>query len=50
MMELVQERIDELLENADVKKILLEEKSKGKSNEEVREILVNIAIATLYGI
>ncbi|WP_187360320.1 hypothetical protein [Peptoniphilus harei] len=50
MIELVQERIDELLENADVKKILLEEKSKGKSNEEVREILVNIAIATLYGI
>ena len=50
MMELVQERIGELLENADVKKILLEEKSKGKSNEEVREILVNIAIATLYGI
>lgn len=50
MMELVQERIDELLENADVRKILLEEKSKGKSNEEVREILVNIAIATLYGI
>lgn len=50
MIELVQERIDELLENADVKKILLEEKSKGKSNEEVREILVKIAIATLYGI
>lgn len=50
MMELVQERIDELLENADVRKILLEEKSKGKSNEEVREILVKIAIATLYGI
>lgn len=50
MMELVQERIDELLENADVRKILLEEKSKGKSNEEVREILVNIAIATLYEI
>lgn len=50
MMELVQERIDELLENADVRNILLEEKSKGKSNEEVREILVNIAIATLYGI
>lgn len=50
MIELVQERIDELLENADVKKILSEEKSKGKSNEEVREILVNIAIATLYGI
>ncbi len=50
MMELVQERIDELLENADVRKILLEEKSKGKSNEEVRETLVKIAIATLYGI
>lgn len=50
MVELVQERINELLKNGDVKKILLDEKAKGKSDEEVRDTLVTIAIATLYGI
>lgn len=50
-IELIQYRVRELLNDEKIKKILIEKKQKENiTNEEARNLVVFLAIATLYGI